>query len=152
MVVRYGATTAYGSTSASQDIGAGNTPAPVSVPLSGLAPGATYHAQLIVTNADGTSRSADLVFTTPANRTPKPVAPSLSQIRQSARRWVEGNKQASITARQQVGRRHHVQLPAKREPQRSSSSSRRGSLGARSTAAASPAPAATRTNPGAPGQ
>ena len=32
----------------------------------------------------------------------KPVAPSLSQIRQSARRWVEGNKQASISARRRL--------------------------------------------------
>jgi hypothetical protein len=95
MVVRYGTTTAYGPTSATGDIGAGNTPAQVGIPLSGLAPGATYHAQLVVTNADGTSRSGDLVFTTPANPGLKPVRPSLSQIRQSARRWVEGNKQAS---------------------------------------------------------
>ena len=95
----YGTTTAYGPTSASQDIGAGNTAAPVGVQLSGLASDATYHAQLVVTNADGTSRSADLVFTTPANRALKPVAPSLSQIRQSSRRWVEGNKRASISVR-----------------------------------------------------
>ncbi len=88
-----------GPTSASQDVGAGNTPAPVGVQLSGLAPGATYHAQLVVTNADGTSRSADLVVTTPANRSLNPVWPSLSQIRQSARRWVEANKQASVSAR-----------------------------------------------------
>ena len=101
-VVHYGTTTAYGSTSGSQDGGAGNTPAPVGIPLSGLAPGATYHAQLVVTNADGTSRGADLVFTTPANRALMPVAPSLSEIRQSSRRWVEGNKQASISARHRL--------------------------------------------------
>ena len=102
VVVHYGTTTAYGPTSANEDIGAGNTPAPVAIPLSGLAPGATYHAQVVVTNADGTSRSADLVFTTPASRGLKPVAPSLSQIRQSSRRWVEGNKQASISARHRL--------------------------------------------------
>jgi CSLREA domain-containing protein len=102
MVARYGTTTAYGPTTATKDTGAGNTPTAVAIPLGGLAPGATYHAQLILTNADGTSRSADLVFTTPANRNLKPVAPSLSHIRQSARRWVEGNKQASIGAKRKL--------------------------------------------------
>ena len=102
VVVDYGTTTAYGPTSTSEDIGAGNTPGPLGVQLSGLAPGVTYHAQLVVMNADGASRSADLVFTTPANRNLKPVAPSLSQIRQSSRRWVEGNKRASISARHRL--------------------------------------------------
>ena len=52
-------------TSASKDAGAAKAPASVGIPLSGLAPGAAYHAQVVVTNADGASRSADLVFTTP---------------------------------------------------------------------------------------
>ena len=42
------------------------------------------------------------MFTTPANRALKPVAPSLSQIRQSSRRWVEGNKRASISVRHRL--------------------------------------------------
>ena len=99
VVVHYGTTTAYAFTSASKDAGAAKAPAPVAIPLSGLAPGAAYHAQVVVTNADGASRSAGLVFTTPTNRGLRSVAPSLSQIRQSARRWVEGNKKASISAR-----------------------------------------------------
>ena len=62
------------------DAGAAKRQAPVAIPLSGLAPGAAYHAQLVVTNADGASRSADLVFTTPRTARLRPVAPSLSQI------------------------------------------------------------------------
>jgi CSLREA domain-containing protein len=65
--VVYGTTTAYGSASSTQDLGAGNSPSAYSATLGGLKPNTTYHAQVIAGNADGTTTSGDLSFTTPAS-------------------------------------------------------------------------------------
>ena len=64
VVVRYGRTTAYGSSTAARDIGAGDDAAAVRIPLSGLARLRTYHAEIVATNGDGTTTSGDLTFTT----------------------------------------------------------------------------------------
>ena len=60
VLVDYGPTTAYGSTTAVQDLGAGNSAVAFSAAISGLTPGTTYHARIVATNGDGTSSSADL--------------------------------------------------------------------------------------------
>jgi CSLREA domain-containing protein len=65
----YGTTTAYGSTAPTEDLGAGNSGLPYSATLGGLTPNTTYHAQLTATNADGTTKTGDLSFTTPASVT-----------------------------------------------------------------------------------
>jgi hypothetical protein len=60
----YGTTAAYGSKTAVQTLAAGTATLPVSVPVTGLAAGTTYHYRLDATSAAGTSYGADLTFTT----------------------------------------------------------------------------------------
>jgi hypothetical protein len=64
VTVRYGTTAAYGSSTAPQDIGAGGTPVSFSANLGGLAPGTTYHYDIVAVNGDGTTVSPDATFTT----------------------------------------------------------------------------------------
>ena len=64
VVVNYGLTPSYGSSTPLTDLGAGNSPAPFSAPLSGLVPGATYHFDVVAINADGQTTSSDATFTT----------------------------------------------------------------------------------------
>jgi streptogramin lyase len=67
----YGISTAYGaSIPCAQSVGGGFRAVAVSANVSGLEPETTYHVQLVATNALGTGRGADRVFTTLA-----PVAP-----------------------------------------------------------------------------
>jgi len=65
VVVDYGPSTAYGSSTAPQDVGAGNVAVSFSAGLSGLAPSTTYHYAVVASNGDGTTTSADGTFTTP---------------------------------------------------------------------------------------
>jgi hypothetical protein len=61
----YGTTTNYGSSTASTNIsGSSFVPVPVSSLVSGLAPGITYHFQLVASNSVGTATGTDLTFTT----------------------------------------------------------------------------------------
>jgi len=60
----YGLTTSYGSKSAVQNLGSGNVGVAVSKALTGLSFGKIYHYRLVSTNADGTSRGDDAIFTT----------------------------------------------------------------------------------------
>ena len=64
VTVHYGTTTAYGSTTTAQDVGAGGAAAAFATTLGGLSPGTTYHAQIVAANADGTTASSDITFTT----------------------------------------------------------------------------------------
>jgi ribosomal protein S6E (S10) len=58
----------YGLQTGSKSLAAGSPPAAVSVKLHGLAAGRVYHYRLVAKNAGGTSRGADLTFTTAAAR------------------------------------------------------------------------------------
>jgi streptogramin lyase len=69
--VEYGATTAYGSATAPQSAGAGDTAVTVTATLASLVPSSTYHYRFVATNAAGTGFSDDRAFTTP----PAPVIP-----------------------------------------------------------------------------
>jgi hypothetical protein len=53
--VRYGATSAFGSSTTAKNLGAGNTAVPFSVTLTGLSADTTYHVEVVATNGDGTS-------------------------------------------------------------------------------------------------
>jgi hypothetical protein len=64
VVVNYGLTASYGSSTPPQDVGAGNAPVPFTAALAGLQPGTTYHFDVVATNADGTTTSSDGTFTT----------------------------------------------------------------------------------------
>jgi hypothetical protein len=74
----YGTTTAYGSRTPTRSAGSGTQNVPVAEALTSLTPGTTYHYRLVATNADGTSRGADGVFTTLS--TPVAVTGSVSNV------------------------------------------------------------------------
>lgn len=72
----FGTTAAYGSSTPTADAGSGLSATPVAAGLTGLTPGTTYHYRLVATNAKGTTKTADAVFTTAA--TPQGPSPSSS--------------------------------------------------------------------------
>lgn len=63
VVVNYGLTPSYGSSTPPLDVGAGNAAVPFSGGLGGLVPGATYHFDVVATNADGQTTTGDGTFT-----------------------------------------------------------------------------------------
>ena len=65
-------TTLYDQSTTPQLIGSNSSNHAVSVPLSGLLPGALYHARLVAINSAGTTFGADQTFTTPAAPAPPP--------------------------------------------------------------------------------
>jgi phosphodiesterase/alkaline phosphatase D-like protein len=60
----YGKTTAYGTKTASQNAGSTKGAQAVSVPISGLTPGTSYHFRLVATSSAGTAYGVDAAFTT----------------------------------------------------------------------------------------
>ncbi len=62
---QYGLTTNYGSFGATNSLAATNAPLSMSSLIGHLAPGATYHYQLVAFNGAGTNVGADLTFTVP---------------------------------------------------------------------------------------
>jgi CSLREA domain-containing protein len=66
----YGTTAAYGSSTATENLGGGVTPAGVAAALSGLATNTTYHYRLVATTGDGSAAGADRTFTTARDSTP----------------------------------------------------------------------------------
>ena len=60
----WGTTESYGNKTSPQPAGAGTTDVPVSAMLPGLAPGTTYHFQLVAKNSSGVVPGADQTFTT----------------------------------------------------------------------------------------
>ncbi|MDQ3741905.1 MAG: hypothetical protein M3389_13275, partial [Actinomycetota bacterium] len=81
LVVDYGPTAAYGTTTSPISIPAGAGFTQQRVTLSGLSPMTDYHARARATNADGESSTGDMVFNTPPSpglppgRTPPGVLP-----------------------------------------------------------------------------
>ena len=69
---QYGTTTSYGSTTATQDVGSGNSAGAVTANLSGLSAGTLYHYCLTAINSNGISFGSDQTFTTTAP--PAPIA------------------------------------------------------------------------------
>ncbi len=65
----YGPTASYGQTAECEppagSLGEGGKPVPVSVKLTGLTSGTTYHYRLVASNTAGTNLSSDQVLTTP---------------------------------------------------------------------------------------
>jgi hypothetical protein len=60
----YGTSTSYGTKTAAKSVGSGTSTANVATPVSGLAPGTTYHVRFVATNATGTNSGGDVTFTT----------------------------------------------------------------------------------------
>lgn len=110
-----GTSTDYGPPTGLGSVGAGLNEAFVSLSLSGLQPGTTYHYRLTVTNLDGTSYGEDRTFTTstfastfatPPAPLPFVAVPQIAFPRQakhpgSGKRNTKGKK-----ARKRVKRRH----------------------------------------------
>jgi phosphodiesterase/alkaline phosphatase D-like protein len=69
--MEYGTSTSYGSRSDTQSAGSGSSAIAVSVRLTGLRPGVTYHVRVVAANDLGTTRGADRSFRTD-------LAPSVS--------------------------------------------------------------------------
>ena len=70
-------TTLYDESTAPQPVGSDSSDHPVSVPLTGLVPGALYHVRLVAVNSAGTTFGPDQTFTTP--QAAAPPAPVLGQ-------------------------------------------------------------------------
>ncbi len=62
----YGTSTSYGSRTPTQRVAAGTGNRGISAVVSNLAAGATYHYRIVASNSAGTSRGADVSFTTVA--------------------------------------------------------------------------------------
>jgi len=60
----YGTSTSYGSKTSSRSAGSGTGSQPVSVTVSNLTPGTTYHFRLVVSSSAGTVNGADASLTT----------------------------------------------------------------------------------------
>lgn len=67
----YGLTEAYGTSTASQGAGNGDSPAAVAIPVQGLLPATTYHFRMTASNSLGETSGSDGTFTTDA---PPPTA------------------------------------------------------------------------------
>jgi hypothetical protein len=79
--VEYGLGTGYGLTTAAQPIAIGSSGAQaLSVPISGLAPGTTYHARYVVSSGAGTSHGLDATFTTAPTAPPAVGAAAVNTI------------------------------------------------------------------------
>jgi hypothetical protein len=93
--VEYGTTTAYGSTTADAALAGAPGASPVGVDVTGLAPGTTYHARVVVTTDAGTTLGPDVTFTTAAPSDPvPPPAPMVG----AATVTVQGARAAGVTA------------------------------------------------------
>ena len=99
VVVRFGPSASYGSSSQAVDAGSSGAAVHVSVPVSGLTPGASYHLALVATNADGTTSTADQTLTIGGAGARAPV---LTNLRQSARRWLAGQPLATLARRRRL--------------------------------------------------
>ena len=75
-------TTLYDQSTPVQQVGADSASHTVSASLTGLVPGALYHARLVATNSDGTTFGTDQTFTTP--QAPAPAPPVLGQTEDTA--------------------------------------------------------------------
>ena len=72
LLAEYGTTSGYGSRIGPIDVGRGVGPRTISVALTGLEPGSSYHFRLVAANPAGTTATPDATLTT---RTPPPPPP-----------------------------------------------------------------------------
>jgi len=91
----FGPTTAYNA-GRMGDGGSGSSNVPLSVTLTGLNPGTTYHYQLSATNGTGRADGADATFTTPA-------LPRVSGLRISRKVWRAGSQLPKVSKRVSTG-------------------------------------------------
>ena len=78
--VEYGTSTSYGSKTTTRDAGNGTAAVAVSVALTGLKAGTTYHYRVVGTNSAGTARGADRAFQTVGDTKPDVKRPTASNV------------------------------------------------------------------------
>jgi len=78
LLAEYGTTSGYGSRIGPIDVGRGVGPRTISVALTGLEPGSSYHFRLVAANPGGTTSSPDATLTTPTPPPPPPPDLALS--------------------------------------------------------------------------
>jgi hypothetical protein len=97
---QYGTSAAYGSSTAGTQLGYAPGAQSVAASVTGLAAAQTYHFRAVAENAGGTSYGADQTFTTATSGPPHPAGPPpprFSALKQSQRRWREGNALAKAS-------------------------------------------------------
>ena len=77
---QYGTTTSYGLQTGTHSAGSSTSDKHVSVGLSGLVAGTTYHFRLVAQNSGGTTNGQDQMFTTSAANAPKVTTAAASGI------------------------------------------------------------------------
>ena len=104
-VFEYGTTTAYGSTTPAQPAVSGNAGKEVSVQVTGLTPGTTYHFRLVATNPSGSDQGNDAVFTTQAANypLPPPMPPQANALTLAASPAIIRFGRASVLSGQLTG-------------------------------------------------
>jgi len=99
----YGLSTSYGTSTPAADLPGGVDAVPVSAAIGGFAPGTTLHARLVANNADGSSPSADITFTTGSL---DETAPAFLSASMRPRRFAvnrRGRAEKPVTARVRRG-------------------------------------------------
>jgi len=96
---QYGTSSAYGGTTVREPFSASLAPGVVTATAGALAPATRYHFRAVAENAGGTAYGSDQVLTTAAAA---PLArtvtiPQISGAHESASRWREGGRPASIS-------------------------------------------------------
>jgi hypothetical protein len=94
--VLYGPTSGFGMSSAGATLGPSAADQPVSLQLTGLTPGTTYHYEITATSSAGTGTGADLTFTTAPAPSSGSGAPALSALKLTPRTFAVG-KGARLT-------------------------------------------------------
>jgi hypothetical protein len=96
VVVEYGTTTSYGSTTpAVKLLGSVTGPQEFAVPLAGLEPGATYHYRVRAESTDGPATTTDATFVAPSP--PTSVVPTVSGAGNARERTVRFKRAADVT-------------------------------------------------------
>jgi hypothetical protein len=103
--VVYGPTSGHGESTAGATLGPSAADQPVSVQLTGLSPGTTYHYAVLATGSGGSAAGADLTFTTASAGAAKPVlskfkiVPSTFAVGKGARISYSLSRGATVTFR-----------------------------------------------------
>jgi hypothetical protein len=77
---QYGTSTSYGTKTTTTSGGSGTSDTNVSASLTGLAPGTTYHYELVATSTGGTTEGGDGVFTTTSAPAPTVVTSAATSV------------------------------------------------------------------------
>jgi PASTA domain-containing protein len=105
----WGTTTAYGASTPDQSVGSDSTTHAISVPLSGLAQGTTFHYRVVATNSDGrTTTGPDKTFTTASP--PAPPAQPQPQQRKRAQCVVPKLRGKNLATIKKSLRKAHCKL------------------------------------------